>query len=172
MSLKQPTDVLSHWCTMVEGLQQSSREFYSETTANLGEHQLKDVRTEHVKISEGGVFSANREYLQIRHRDFVYHARAAPYGNGFFVSSWLGQTENGLIAWIASIRFIGPVVKLFASFFKPLTYYKIDTAQMFHSVVHNAVTKALDRVISVQGKRALTEDERKPIMRDLFDRFR
>ncbi len=172
MSLKQPIDVLSRWSTMVEGLQQSSREFYTETTSNLAEHQLKDVRTEHVTMSEGGVFSAKREYLQIRHRDFVYHVCAAPYGNGFFVSSWLGQTENGFVAWLASIRFIGPIVKLFASFFKPLTYYKIDTAQMFHSVVHGAVTKALDRVISAQGKRALTEAERKPVMRDLFDRFR
>lgn len=171
MSLKLPNEVLSHWNTMVEGLQQSSNEFYSESDRNLAAHQLRDVKTERVKISEGGPFSANREYLQIRHSDFVYHVCAAPYGNGFFVSSWLGEFESGFWAWLASIPYVGAVVRFFRSFLKPMTYYRVDTAMMFHTVVHASVTKALDSVLKARGMKELTELERKPVMKDLFSRF-
>ena len=171
MSLIKPTEVLSHWNNMVEGLQQSSDQFYNEIETNLGAHQLKDVSTERVTLSEGGLFSAKREYLQVKRSENVYHVCAAPYGNGFFVSSWLGEFERGFWAWLASLPYIGAVVRLFRSFLKPLTYYRIDTAQMFHSVVHSSVTKALDSVLKAQGKRELTESERKPVMRDLFARL-
>ena len=172
MGATQPTAVLSHWNTLVEGIQQSSDQFYDETQSNLDAHRIKDVKLERVKLSEGGLFSANREYLQIKHREFVYHLCAAPYGNGFFVSSWLGEFEHGFVAWLATIPYLGAIVRLFRSFFKPLTYYRFDTAQMFHSVVHGAATKALDDLLQAKGRKPLTDVERKPVMRDLFDRFK
>ena len=171
MSLKLPTTVLSHWNNMVEGLQQSSDDFYTQAAKNLEIHQIKDVKLERVNLSEGGILSAKREYLQIRHRDFVYHLCAAPYGNGFFVSSWLGEFESGFWAWLASVRYIGAIVRFFRSFIKPVTYYRIDTAEMFLAVVHGATTKALDTVLEGKGMRALTESERKPVMRDVLSRF-
>jgi hypothetical protein len=172
MSLKLPTTVLSHWNNMVEGLQQSSNDFYLEAAVNLEKHQIKDVKMERVTLAEGGIFSSKREYLQIRQKEFVYHICAAPYGNGFFVSSWLGELESGFVAWLCSIPYLGAIARFFRQFSKPLTYYNIDTAQMFHSVVHASVTAALDSVLQARGMRAMTEAERKPVARDLFDRMK
>ncbi len=59
---------------------------------------------------------------------------------------------------------------LYAKFFQPPTYYKADTALMFQSVVHAAVLETVDQLFSAKGIRALSELERKPIMRDFYDR--
>lgn len=171
MGAKAPTVVLSHWNTMVEGLQQSSAEFYSASERHLAEHRLADVKVERVNIYQGSIFSAKREYLQITREEYVYHLCAAPYGNGFFVSSWLGEYEHGFLAWLASLPYVGALVRLFRNFVKPLTYYRIDTAEMFQAVVHNSVMKALDAVMTERGLKPLSEAARTPVMRDLFDRF-
>ncbi len=165
-----PTEVLSHWNKRVEGLQQSSKEFYDEIEKNLEAHRLKDVKVERITLGEGGIFASSRDYLQMRRSEHVFHVCAAPYGNGFFVSSWRGEVESGFWSWLASIRYIGTLVKVIRSFVKPMTYYRIDTMQMFHSVVHGSVTDALDAVLHARGLRALTEADRKPVMRDFLSR--
>jgi len=51
-------------------------------------------------------------------------------------------------------------------FFPPRpTFYRMDTASMFYTAVQNAVTEAVDQLTTAKGVRALTDDERKPIMR-------
>lgn len=169
MGASLPQEVLSHWNKMVEGLSQSSDQFYQETQAGLDKHKLKKVNLSRVNLSEGGIFSANREYLQVKHEGFVYHVCAAPYGNGFFVSSWLGVLDEGFWAFMATIPYLGAVVRFFRSFFKPMTYYRIDTLEMFHAVVHGAVTDALDAALKQKGLRALTETDRKPVMKDVLN---
>jgi hypothetical protein len=49
--------------------------------------------------------------------------------------------------------------------FSPATFYAIDTALMFQDAVHNAVMEVIDCVTENKGVRALTESERKPIMK-------
>jgi len=41
---------------------------------------------------------------------------------------------------------------------------------MFQAVVHAAVLEVVDQVMSAKGARALTEFERKPIMREFYQR--
>ena len=165
MAYVNPTTILSHWNQMIPGLRQSAQEFYGSVETFLAPHDLKNVKLERVNLSEGGLLSAKREYLQIRRGEHVFHVCAAPFGNGFFISSWLGQVESGLFAWLASLPFIG---WFFQRFVKPLTYYKIDTALMFQSVAHGAVMEALDGITQAKGLRSLSESERKPVMRDFF----
>lgn len=51
-------------------------------------------------------------------------------------------------------------------FFPPReTYYRIDTAEMFYEAVHQSVLEVIDGLRTEQGLRALSEAERKPIMR-------
>ena len=51
-------------------------------------------------------------------------------------------------------------------FFPPRpTFYRLDTANMFHTAVQAAVSDAVDQLTSSKGLRALTPEERKPIMR-------
>lgn len=162
------TSILSHWDQMFEGMQQSSNEFYGQVEQGLLAHHLKDAKLERVNISEGGLFSSKREYLQVRRGNHVFHVCAAPFGNGFFVSWWLGAIDRGFFAGLAKIPVIG---LLFRAFIKPLTYYRVDTALMFQAVTHGAVVAALDAITSAKGMQSLSWLERKPEMRNLFDRL-
>lgn len=165
MSKVIPTAIISHWNHMAQGLALSSQEFYAEIERLIGIHNLNDLKTERVNLSEGGLLSSKREYLQVKRGDHVFHVCAAPYGHGFFVSWWLGAVEQGIVAWLATKPVIGFLVR---NLVKPLTYYKIDTALMFQSITHSAVSEALNGMLSAKGLRALTEHEQKPVMRDFF----
>lgn len=57
---------------------------------------------------------------------------------------------------------------LYFLLFNPTTYYRLDTATMFRTTVHNAVTEVIDGLRSEQGLRALSEVERKPTIREFF----
>lgn len=59
---------------------------------------------------------------------------------------------------------------LYERLFKPPTYYKMDTAIMFQSMVHGAVLDVIDPLLHIKGVRALSELERKPIMRERYQR--
>lgn len=165
------TSILSHWNHFVPGMQQSSHDFYSGVESGLTAHNLGDVKTERVNIAEGGLLSAKREYLQVRRKEHVFHVCAAPFGNGFFVTWWLGEIRSSLFAELATIPYIGFVFRLLAHAAKPLTYYRVDTALMFQSVTHGAVLDVLDGAVSAKGLRAITDTERKPVMRDFFSRL-
>ena len=54
---------------------------------------------------------------------------------------------------------------IYERIFAPTTYYAMDTAIMFQDAVHNAVMEVIDCVTENKGVRALTEAERKPIMK-------
>ena len=49
--------------------------------------------------------------------------------------------------------------------FAPTTFYSMDTAIMFQKAVHNAVCEVVDCMTANKGVRALSEFERKPIMK-------
>ena len=68
---------------------------------------------------------------------------------------------------VVSIPFFG---SLYEKIFKPSTYYRTDTTLMFQSVVHTAVLEVVDHLMSANGVRAMTELERKPIMREFYQR--
>ena len=171
MSRAVPATVVSHWNHLVPGMQQSSNEFYAAVDRILKDEHVDDTKTERVNIAEGGLLSAKREYFQVRRKAHVFHICAAPFGSGFFVSWWLGEVRSGLLAELSAIPYIGPVIAFVANAAKPLTYYRVDTALMFQSVTHGAVLQALDEVIDAKGMRALTETEKKPIMRDFFSQL-
>ncbi len=59
---------------------------------------------------------------------------------------------------------------LYERLFKPSTYYRIDTMLMFQKAVHNAVLEVIDEMTTAKGLRALVESERKPIMREFYQR--
>ena len=168
MSAVSASTILSHWNHLIPGMQQSSNEFYTAVDRILIAQGIDDTKAERVNIAEGGLLSAKREYLQVRRKGHVFHICAAPFGSGFFVSWWLGEVRSGLWAEFAAIPYLGPILGFLASAAKPLTYYRIDTALMFQSVTHGAVLEALDQVIDAKGMRALTDIEKKPIMRDFF----
>ena len=168
MSAAKPTTIISHWNHMIPGTSESSQNFYSAIERSIAEHNLEHTKCERVNLSEGGLLSSKREYLQLRRKEHVFHICAAPFGNGFFISWWLGEMQSGLFDSLVRIPFLGPVLGLFRNVAKPMTYYRVDTALMFQSVTHGAVLSALDDMTNAKGIRTLSESERKPIMRDFF----
>ncbi|MGH7788133.1 MAG: hypothetical protein ACRERC_14770 [Candidatus Binatia bacterium] len=87
---------------------------------------------------------------------------------GFLVSVDIGFYK-WLIFILALIAFCGIIAVGIVRplYFPPrLTYYRIDTAEMFYQLVHDAVLEVIDGLSSAQGLRFLSEAERKPVMRD------
>jgi hypothetical protein len=165
MSRVVPTTIISHWNHRTDGLQQSSDIFYGEVERTIKEQKIDAIKIERVNWSEGGMFSAKREYLQVRRGDHVFHVCAAPFGNGFFISWWLGHVEGGLLAALSGLPVIGFLVR---NLLTPMTYYKLDTALMFQSITHSSVAGTLDAMLNAKGMRALSDVERAPVMRDFF----
>ncbi|KAA3626932.1 MAG: hypothetical protein DWQ08_08075 [Proteobacteria bacterium] len=163
--MAKETIIVSHWSTMIQGLQVSPQEFFNAIEDAIKEKELPNAKHSRIDWKEGGIMSAKREYLRIRRADHAFDICGAPFGNGFFVSWWLGQVPA---AWLAFLMRI-PVIGILAErFFKPQTYYRIDTRLMFQSLVHGAVMQVIDEMTKAKGLRALGDVERKPEMRDFF----
>ncbi len=167
MAKKTPGVIISHWNTMIKGLEASPKEFFSSVEGAIKKRQVPDTKTSRVDWKEGSMFSAKREYLRVRRKEHVFDICGAPFGNGFFVSWWLGETKSGIMASLAQIPFLGMFLE---HLFKPVSYYKIDTSSMFQSLVHSAVLEVVDEMTKAKGVRGPTELERKPHMRNFFQK--
>jgi hypothetical protein len=75
--------------------------------------------------------------------------------------------EEEWVSYPLVVPFFGP---LWERLFAPATYYRIDTALMFKAVVHESVLKVIDGMTEAKGLRALSESDRKPILKDFFQR--
>lgn len=80
----------------------------------------------------------------------------------FLMSRMGNQDADDLILQLPLIGW------LYERFFHPITYYRMDTSQMFQQSVQNAVMEVIDQVTAGKGYKQLTEAERKPIMRDFW----
>lgn len=79
-------------------------------------------------------------------------------GNALAKGAFGAGAEDALIA----TPFFG---WLYLKLFNPLTYYKTDTKLMFQAAVSAAVHDSVDRLMQANGLRALTEFERKPVLK-------
>jgi len=82
----------------------------------------------------------------------------------YSLPAWLAQKDK------PSFRDALEGVPVLGRMFAPETYYKIDTTSMFRLAAQQAVQEAIEKFTTAQGLRALTELERKPVMRDFFER--
>jgi len=164
---KKVAQVLSHWNHFFDGLSASSQDFYQAVEGAVKTRSLPDIRLERVDFHEGGIFSAKREYLRVEHKEHLFDVCAAPFGTGYFFSWWLAEpAPYGLWGLILSVPYLGVIAQ---RLFTPMTYYKKDTILMVQSAIHNAILEVIDSMTAAKGLRALSELERKPIMRDLFN---
>lgn len=164
---KQASIPLSHWHKLFEGFQESPRRIYTQLEEAVKQRELPNVKTSHITYHEKGVLSAKREYLRVRRREHIFDVCAAPFGTGFFVSWWLGQTPGLMVRILLRIPLLGP---LLVRAFTPETYYSLDTALMFQDSVHAAVLDVIEQATEGKGLKALSESEKKPMMSDLFKR--
>jgi len=164
----QATQIVSHWNTMIEGLQVSPKEFFSAVEQEIERRQTPETKFSRIDWREGGLMSAKREYLRVRRKDLAFDVCGAPFGSGFFVSWWLGEVPSGILAVLARIPGLSLAVYWYLRIFKTETYYKYDTASMFQSLVHASVLSVIDDFTTAKGLRALADTERTPQIRDFF----
>ena len=216
---KRAFAVFSHWYHLLEDLQESPQNFYASLEQAIKRRELPDVSVSRVGYLEGGILSAKREYLRAQRKEYLFDICAAPFGNGFFVSSWLSEVQSVLGPYIAvaatffifflaggfmimfgffqgiflaclavpllfwalgylisegkiadqnlilEVPVLGPI---YERLFRPITYYRMDTALMFQESIHAAVLETVDQMTQSKGKRLLSGSERKPILNSLF----
>jgi hypothetical protein len=224
----KPSNVLSQWSQLIENFQASSQDFYAAFERAAETRAIPQCIANRVEHKEGGLASANREYLRLHRGKYAFDLCAAPFGTGFFVSWWFtvpplawgflytlafffgvmicyavaysigfamglaisgitfgaflsfasallgvpaflwfigNSLRNGNIAGESTVLAIPLVGWLYERIFAPPSFYSIDTALMFQEAVHNAVLEVVDGMTASKGIRALTESQRKPIMK-------
>lgn len=165
MARRRPIEVFSHWHHMIEGLAHAPQSFYEALEGSLAARQITNIRISRALWREGGVLSAKREYLEVRRGSELFYVCGAPFGNGFFVSWWLGEALGAFAAfrlWLSLLPVVG-------GYFAPRkTFYQLDVALMFQALTHSAVLEVIDGLVENKGLKVLSEHERKPILRDFF----
>ena len=164
---KRRKDYHSHWNTLIDNFSFSTKEFYDLLKKELQAHGIEGIQMHEVSLSTGGALSEKRVYLRIEWNNVLYDICASPFGHGFYISWWLFlKTSFGEIL-IRKIPFLGGWL---ARKCYPVTYHSIDTASMFMSYAQSSVVKVIDDISEGKGIRGLTEQERKPQLRDLLKR--
>ena len=136
--------------TLHEWTKVSTQKFYSRVESAIGERQLHEIRLGRRYYKEHLGISQKREYLAVSYRKLLFLICAAPYGTGFFISTWSGEKMSLFKELIFSIPVIGP--KLVNAMFKK-TYFELDTEAMFRETVKGCVSEAVNEMISNKGKR-------------------
>jgi hypothetical protein len=160
-------NVVSHSANTLEGINYSITDFYAAVEAKVKARRIPDVKIKRVEWNESGIFSDKRTYLEVRRYDSIYHICGAPFGDSFFVSTWLFRQPSRTLAVLEKI----PVYAWFATIWnkaiRPPTLFEADSMSMFQGAVHGAVMAAVDELVASQGGRPLAEFEKKPVMREL-----
>lgn len=139
--------MLSHWQHYFQNFNMSSNDFYSKIETALKTQQMPNTSIERTKHKEGGMFSASREYLRVKHADLVFDICAAPFGKNFFVSWWLYETESTLRSLLKSTK-VGDFLQERAT---RRTLFEIDEENMFRECVHHSLLDVLDSIAQEKG---------------------
>src|SRR5258706_14657333 len=82
-------DVVGHWSQLIGNFSTTSVGFYKAVQEALARREVPGLKTSSVVWDEGGVLAPRREYLRIHGDRFVVDLCAAPFGTGYFFSSWV-----------------------------------------------------------------------------------
>jgi hypothetical protein len=163
---KPKEDYHSNWAQLLPGFKFSTKEFYELVKSEMLSHEINGILFEEVSLKIGSVFSSERLYLRAKWKEYYYDLCFAPFGDGCFVSWWLIFETSSEEELLTKIPFVGEWIR--RAFFRK-TYYKIDTASMFMTYAHQSVLTVIDEITKNTGIR-LSEDERKPILKNIFQR--
>lgn len=110
---------LGHWSTLIEGLQASPEECYAAIEEAVRRREIPGVKFSRITHQEAGPLSAERVYLRVEWRLLGFDICAAPFGNGFFFSWWLGELPPsnfiGCLAFFLVVAVGGYVLRALTS---------------------------------------------------------
>jgi len=156
----------SHWNTLIPSFEYSSKKFYKQLSKKITEHNIDNLHTQVVSEKEGNALSASRLYLKVSWKEYNYYMCVAPFGDGVFLSSYLFYKQRKRELLAGAIPFIGAWIlkRIF-----PTTMYRTDSASMYMTYCHDAMTQVLDEITKDTGFR-LSESDRKPTVKNVFKR--
>ena len=133
-ALSGKSEQTGHWSHLFADMQHDPEKFYELVEEKLKEREVPDFKTARKIFSEGGLMSHNRLYLEVSRGDYIFHICAAPWGTGFFFSSWARTKSKSTI--FEKLPVIG---KFIAEANQYEAYYKLDTDGMFKASVHQSI---------------------------------
>jgi len=142
--------------SLVVDKQLSAQEFYARLQEIIESENMPNVKFGRVKYNEFHALSALREYFRVSYRDDIFDICVAPFGNGSFVSYWLGEPKKRLKELAQKMAFKAGE-KLLEDF-ERTTRYEIDTRTAFKSIVKDCIKKAIEENTEGQGVRKSPEE--------------
>ena len=152
---KSKGEIHNHWNTLIPSFEYSTKEFYKQLEELIKRTEVKGIKTKVVTEKEGNEFSASRLYLSVKWKEYHYYMCAAPFGEGLFISSWLYHKMRKREELISVIPILGPAL---LKKFYPITMYRVDTASMYMTYCHNALTQVIDEITKETGFRLREKD--------------
>ncbi len=164
---KKAQNIHSHWSTLLNNFNYSSKDFYKSLRDELDSKKIIGLKISVTTLREKGMMSSKRHYLKLIQGTLEYYICCAPISDATFFSSWLLLRQSVAEVLVGKIPFIGNwlIKKLY-----PKTFYIHDTTEMIMTFIHQAMLKVIDDISKEKGIRSLSEGERKPIMKDIFKR--
>lgn len=160
--------VISHWSTLIENFNVAPTKFYEQVEMEIRKREIPEIHLATSEMKEGGIFSTKRLYFTVERKRYCLDICGAPFGTGFFVSSWLSFSLTFLQSILLPFSVIPILGKILAPVIGDITLYQQDTTRMFQQSVHNAVLDVIDGITKTQGLKALSEGERKPVMSEFY----
>ena len=78
--------VQEHWYVPLMDFRISTQEFYAAVEKELAERKVPDLEISRTEFAEGGLLSAQRQYLRLRRERLIFDICSAPFGTSWFFS--------------------------------------------------------------------------------------
>jgi hypothetical protein len=154
IALQQSTAVVSNWHHLFKGTPISPQSFYQIVEELIEERQLSQIQLSRITYVQAGLFSARREYLRVKYKEYLFDICAAPFAKNLFVSWWLSELGSPLFDLCKRI----PVIGLFVTK-RAKTFFELDTENMFKECIQECVNIAVSQVTEMKGQRKFAEGD-------------
>lgn len=126
----------------------SSKGFYKELESKIDALGLPDIKYGPLSLFQRNIFTGTRLYFRVKRYETMFDICAAPYGNNFFVSWWLGDKVPLSTHLSMYLPIIGRFVR---KDLETRTYYAMDTEAMFKGAIKYAVEQAIEEFKTPTG---------------------
>lgn len=160
-------DVISHWYALVPDFSASTQDFYSQVEQELKSRKVPDLEISRVEFSEGGLLSANREYLRMKRERLVFDVCAAPFGTSYFYSMRFAELPSAVKLW----QILLVLVILFGSFLTTLRILGFFFGLLFFILAIGAAIYVARNAVALNLQYLDAELLKLPVIGPIYERF-
>ena len=116
---RKNTGVIRHWYVLFDNFETPASEFYQAIEHDLTTRELTGLEISRIEYAEGGLLSAQREYLRMRRERLVFDVCAAPFGTTWFFSCRFAEIPVAIHLWeiLVLLLVLAGIVLFYASLF-------------------------------------------------------